>query len=130
MTGHDGRAVEGAESVVVARSLVELSRADAEVLIRFAAEFVCRAKYAEATPEGLEAAYLATVPIEGGYEDVHIFLQDLGERVHDALGEDFHAWARQEVPVRRLADGIAGPAVGACPAESRRGHGALPSHVR
>jgi hypothetical protein len=108
VTANEVNSAESSEPVILARRVVSLSRTDAETLIRFAAEFLCRAKYAEATPAGLEAAYLDTVPIDAGCEDVHVVLQDLGERVHDALGEDFQAWARREPPVRQLTCEIAG----------------------
>ena len=95
------------DEVIFARELVALTRTEAEALIRFAAEFVYRAKYAPATPEGLAAAYGQTVPAECADEDVHVFIQDLAEQVHLGLGEDFKDWARRKVAVQQLGSDIA-----------------------
>jgi hypothetical protein len=109
MVGDGGCLGAGGEPVILARRLVELSRVEAEALIRFAVELLCRAKYAPAIPDGLEEAYVETLAIRSGSDAVNVFLQDLGERVHDALGETFETWAGRVVLVeqdgpREIAD--------------------------
>jgi hypothetical protein len=75
------------------------SRAETEALARFAAEFLYRVSWNEATAEGVEKAYLDTIPIEGGDEELHVRMQELGQRVYGALGEDFRIWADREVAI-------------------------------
>ena len=52
MTGNEN-SPRVADAVIFAQAVVSLTRVEAEALIRFAAEFVCRAKYAPATADGL-----------------------------------------------------------------------------
>jgi hypothetical protein len=96
MTGSEN-SPGAADEVVFVRELVELTRIEAEALIRFAAEFVYHATYAPATAAGLAAAYRQTVPDGREFEEVHVFLQELAEHVHVGLGEDFTGWARRTV---------------------------------
>jgi hypothetical protein len=90
------------------RELAGFTRIEVESLVRFAAEFLCRIKHNPATAEGLEDAYLRTIPIEYGYEEVHFYMQDLGELVRDALHENFRTWVGHEVSddqrTREIAD--------------------------
>jgi hypothetical protein len=91
-----------------AQELAGFTRAEVEALVRFAAEFLCRIKHNPATSEGLEEAYLRTIPIEYGHEEVHFYMQDLGELVRDALRESFRTWVGHEVSddqrTREIAD--------------------------
>lgn len=73
----------------------EGNRTETEALARFAAEFLYRASWSKATPEGMEKAYLDTIPVEFGKEDLHIRMQELGQRVYSTLHEDFRNWARR-----------------------------------
>jgi hypothetical protein len=94
--------------VIHSRGLAGFTRTQVEALVRFAAEFLCRAKHNLATPEGLEDAYLRTIPVEHGYEEVHAYMQDLGELVRNAFHENFRTWVGHEVPndhrIREIAD--------------------------
>jgi transcriptional regulator with XRE-family HTH domain len=75
---------------------LNITRAEAEAFIRFAAEFLSRAKWSPATPEELEAAYLATIPADAGHENLHIHMQDLGDHVRATLTDDFSDWAYRQ----------------------------------
>jgi hypothetical protein len=80
-------------STISTPGLTEISRTETEALVRFAAEFLYRTSWNQATPEGMEKAYMATIPIECGDEDLHIYMQELGQRVYGILQEDFRIWA-------------------------------------
>jgi transcriptional regulator with XRE-family HTH domain len=72
---------------------LNVTRIEAEALIRFGAELLSRAKWSLATPEDLEEAYLATIPADAGHEALHIHMQDLGDHVRATLTDDFKDWA-------------------------------------
>jgi transcriptional regulator with XRE-family HTH domain len=76
-----------------ARGKLNITRTEAETFIRFAAEFLSRAKWSLTTPEALEEVYLATIPADAGHEDLHIYMQDLGDYVRATLTDDFNIWA-------------------------------------
>jgi hypothetical protein len=75
------------------------SHSETEALARFAAEFLNRASWNQATPEGMEKAYLATIPVEYGDEDLHLYMQELGQRVYGTLRADFRVWADRSLSV-------------------------------
>jgi hypothetical protein len=77
--------------------LTEFTRIEIEALVRFAAEFLHRIGRNEATPEGMEKAYLDTIPIECGDEDLHVYMQELGQHVYRALHKDFRIWSYREL---------------------------------
>lgn len=82
-----------------------LTAVEAELLIRFSAEFLSRSKWTIATPQELEAAYRRTVPYNDGAEELHVGLQDLGDRVRPTLGENLWTWIcrQRSSPIRRQA---------------------------
>ena len=75
------------------RGELGVTRAEAEAFIRFASEFLSRSKWSSPTPEGLEEVYLETIPVDSGHEDLHIYMQELGDNVRQTLREDFRVWA-------------------------------------
>jgi hypothetical protein len=75
------------------------SSTETEALARFAAEFLYRTSWNQATPEGMEKAYLATIPVECGDEDLNVYMQELGHRVYGTLQEDFSVWADRSLSV-------------------------------
>jgi hypothetical protein len=83
----------------LALGLTGSSRTETEALARFAAEFLYRVSWNKATREGMEKAYLDTIPIECGNEELHACMQELGQRVYATLGEDFRIWADRALSV-------------------------------
>jgi hypothetical protein len=79
--------------------LTGLTGTETEALVRFAAEFLYRAGWSKATPEGLEKAYLDTIPVDCGDEDLHVYMQLLGQRAYVDMREDFKLWAYRTIPV-------------------------------
>jgi hypothetical protein len=77
--------------------LTEFTRIEIEALVRFAAELLHRAGWNAATPEGMEKAYLDTIPVECDDEELHVYMQGLGQQVYRALREDFRIWAYREL---------------------------------
>jgi hypothetical protein len=70
---------------------------DTEALVRFAAEFLYRVAWNEATPAGMERAYVDTMPPECGGEALYGYMQELGQQVYGALREDFRIWASRGI---------------------------------
>jgi hypothetical protein len=85
-------------------------RTGTEALARFAAEFLYRTMWNKPTPEGMEKAYLDTIPVECGDEELHIHMQELGQQVYGTLGEDFKIWADRTLSIddREIIIGLAG----------------------
>jgi hypothetical protein len=82
-----------------APGLTGISSTEIEALARFAAEFLYRTSWNQACPEGMEKAYMATIPIECGDEDLNAYMQELGQRVYGTLREDFRIWADRSLSV-------------------------------
>jgi hypothetical protein len=83
--------------------LTSISRTEYEALARFAAEFLYRINWNQATSEGMEKAYLATIPVECGDEDLHVHMLELGQRAYGCLREDFRIWADRDLPIEGKA---------------------------
>jgi hypothetical protein len=47
----------------------------------------------------MEKAYLATILAEFGDEDLHAYMQELGQRAYGTLRENFRIWADRALPV-------------------------------
>jgi hypothetical protein len=92
-----------------AMGLAGCSRIETEALARFAAEFLYGVSWNKATPEGMEQAYLNTIPVECGDEELHACMQELGQRVYNALGEDFRTWAARALSVNHGTPSGRGP---------------------
>ena len=72
-----------------------LTSAAAEMFIRFAVEFVNRANWAEASPQGTDDAYSQTLHNrDPAHDGVNGTMHDLAEIVRPTLSEDFATWIR------------------------------------
>jgi hypothetical protein len=47
----------------------------------------------------MEKAYVATIPVERGDEDLHVYMQELGQRIYGDSCEDFRIWADRALSV-------------------------------
>jgi hypothetical protein len=89
------RRYEENDSVDVVYAPFGLTSTAAEMFIRFAVEFVNRADWAEANPQGIDDAYSQTLHNrDPAHDGVNGNMHELAEIVRPTLSEDFATWTR------------------------------------